>query len=319
MRTVVFFCLLLLSPRVFPQGVKSAVELKLKIISHGTDISSFCYTPDGKYLLVSQSDTSFLIIETRTGEEFWNVRHPEKNKIRCFAPVPPNKVAICFEMKDIVVYNFETGEAEKRFYDDRAQLKYFSNKPMSVACSPDAKYLALCGEFGTIIWDYESGSVVDYDGVNAGQVQVQFTSNSKWILTRSKSRTSSVICVFKSPQLKKIDCKQFDKYTFFGPFITDKDCKKIFTTGDNHPLLLKFSGNKIIHDFPDAKQDVEHIALSPDGKWAVTSHTDGTLNIWDLDTYKVCFSNNYQHLTYIAFSPDSKEISIALTEKQIQK
>ena len=65
----------------------------------------------------------------------------------------------------------------------------------------------------------------------------------------------------------------------------------------------------MLHDIPDAqKLEIDSVAYSPDGRWAVSGSKDGTDKFWDPHTFKLLheITGNPGRTESMTFSPDGK-------------
>jgi WD40 repeat protein len=98
----------------------------------------------------------------------------------------------------------------------------------------------------------------------------------------------------------------------FGRAVAVSPDGKLVATGTDDILLWDSATRKIVSRFADVSS-VWSLAFSPDGRWLVSAHGDGSLQVWDLNDRRrtAGFDGHGNHVLVVAYAPDGKRIASA--------
>jgi WD40 repeat protein len=87
--------------------------------------------------------------------------------------------------------------------------------------------------------------------------------------------------------------------------------KKALVGGGFYLRLLDLTTSKELKMFPSNKAPIGCLAITADGKWAVTGANDGVVRLWDLEAFTEVktFTADQVGVGCVAFSPDGKKVA----------
>jgi WD40 repeat protein/uncharacterized caspase-like protein len=261
-------------------------EFKAEIVPtvpHAQIIGALAFDHDGSHLVSGDWNGLVKIWDTRTRQL---LRTYEKNldDVNALAFSPSGKEIV---IGDKYTGNFKLIDAAS----GREILRFQGSESaiLSVAFSPDGKLLASGHEKnGAKIWDVASGRLLfDLVGHSGGVYSVAFTPDGKQLLTAS-----------------------FDKSIRVWDVATGKVIRSL-TGASAWQFLKNFTGSG-----PDRDEDVfRSIAISPDGKWAVSGSWGHVRNVklWDMAAGKLVrvFEGQSESVMTVAFSTDGRHVFAA--------
>lgn len=242
------------------------------------------FSPDGKYALLGE----YLKLK------LWDVSAGKP--IRIFKALPGHPDAAAFSPdgqfilfagrgKDgrypLWLWDVATGMPIKTFAGDT-----HSDKINSVAFSPDSRY-ALTGsrDYTLKLWDIAAGKeVMTFEGHTTYVDAVAFSPDGRYALSRGGDNRLWDVSTGKeieTLQPKENRPIQMDLMTF------SQDGRYVFSVSNyTHNLTLwDFTTRKEIASI-GAGQPIHSIALSSDGRLALTGHKGNKIKIWDVEAIK---------------------------------
>ena len=270
---------------------------------------SCVFSSDGKFILYVNWSGFTYLLDVNTGEEIR--RYKGLSSIHPLASIcnfSPDGTKVVSALKEIMIWDFNTGEIIKTFVGHSSSVK-------DCAFSPNGDLLVTVSVDNTLkIWDVKSNSN-----------QKNFEDHS---------HEMSVPSVIISPDGLKIlsagfygDLKLWDAKTFnlLRKFERDKgihhqcnfspDGKRIISCGKRFKILDTLTGTEV-KIFSESSV-VGGCAFTPDGKYIITFSLDGIIRYWDPLTFselKTIQTNN-KKIRYLAISPDSSKIACAFRSK----
>jgi uncharacterized protein (TIGR03067 family) len=188
----------------------------------------------------------------------------------------------------------------------------------AVAFSPDGRF-ALSGsgwpngaDRSMRLWDVATGRHIRQFGRHVGYVQcVTFSPDGQQVVSGSTDRT---IRLFDTDSGEEIHRLSTPTQTFVNGVAFLPKGDRLFSGGDgeNSQTLLRLWDvvrRKEIRRFTGHKGFVTCVAVSRDGRRALTGSVDRTVRLWDVErgTELRCFRGDAGLVESVAFSPDGKQ------------
>jgi TolB-like protein len=162
-------------------------------------------------------------------------------------------------------------------------LTEHGNRVVSVAFSPDGKYLALGDVDGTVkIWEMPGGKFIQtltgHGEYVLSVLSVVFSPDGKYLASGGLERT---IKIWEMPGGKLIQkLTGHNKWVISIVFSPDG---KYLASGDFKTIKIwEMPGGKLIQTLTGHSEWVVSVAFSPDGKYLASGGLDNTIKIWEM-------------------------------------
>ena len=290
-------------------------------LGHANDVNTAVFSPDGKYILSSSSDSTICIRDIRTHEVVKRMRrNGDYSDVAFYYPNGKNIISatrdskICtwepkndgYSVREIQRHqgpvldvhvspddqwllstandsSFTVGDAHHKKGYYRIKLK---DNPVSCgAFRPDSKQFAVSVIGWILIFDTESGEMIN-----------SFPVHRKTVTGVDVSHVVKSICF--SPN---------------GNYI-------VTSSSDNTAAIWNVSTGELVHSLEGHTKSVECANYSPDGKYIVTASYDGTIKVWMSDSgiEIASIKGHLEGVNYASFSPDGQKIVSASSDKTIR-
>lgn len=267
------------------------------------------FSQDGKMVLTGNSDKTICLWDALSGK-----------KLRTFAGHNESVHSVVFSPDGKFVLSGSL-DRTARLWDvaTGAELRRFEGNSLntSTAFSPDGRYLLLPTDYYAIhLWDLVSGKKIKtIEHKSAVVSSVAFSPDGKSALSTGENYVS----LWNLSTGKEI--RRFNGHTHtVCSAVFSPDGKFILAGGSDHVDGSEYdfiatmrlwdvsSGKEILKFTGQANNRFDKVAISPDGRIALSGSQDKGMRLWDLNTGKELrlFAGHSTEVTSVVFSPDER-------------
>lgn len=279
---------------------------------HTNFIKSVQFSPDGKYVLTGSLDRTARLWESATGNQIVQFNgHTDEVYSAVFSS---NGAQVLTASADrtarLWTYKIDSSQGE--------EIDRFANHTRAVQAAtfaPDSVHIATVSDDRTIrLWNVNAQrSTQSFTGHTGAIIAVAYSPDGKFFFTGSTDKTGILWDVATDKQI----------YTFTrhretsGAIVSaafSPDGKFILTGGDDKiGWLLNATTGNAIQSFTDFDDWVGQVGFSRDGKQLIFACKDGTVQVYDAQTYKLIIKLDVgskaekRYGVYgVVFTPDGK-------------
>ena len=301
-------------------GSKQGPEIFVQM-GHSGDISTFTFSPDGKYILSGSDDKTLKLWDVSTGREIRTFKG-HQGSIQSLAISPDGKYAVSggFE-NNILIWDIEKCLVIKKIFIGKGK---YGGGTKAVAFSPDGKYVAAAGYIDdkafifVRIYELRTGRIVnEFKGHKDYIESIAFSPDGNYIASGSGSvlvdnSTDTTVRVW---DIKKgAEIKRFSGHTQGVMSVVFSPDGRYVASG-SHDKTIKlwdiFKGNEP-RTF-QANDEVTSIAFSPDGKILLSAERFA-IGIWDVFTGQRITTFKSGSLSGVKFTPDGRYVAISASK-----
>lgn len=269
---------------------------------HTAEIHSVAITDDGKRVLSGSEDQTCKVWEINSMKSD-NTFKDHDAKIYPVAISPDGKFAISGgEDKKCILWNLETGFKIHTF-------NLNANATKAIVFTPDGKRAITSFERETCnVWDLETGRSVTILKEHTNTIYtIAITPDGKRAITGSADHNSIIwdMVSFKSLTILKGDASLTSRFI------------NITTSGNKAILGFDYCNSFVIYDLVKGKsthllsghtETVNDVAVTPDGKRAISCSDDNNCVIWDLTTGQVIgtLRGSNKEILSVTVTPDGR-------------
>ena len=270
------------------------------ILQHESMVQSATFSPDGKYIATTSTDSAVRIWDTKTGKPVTEpLKHEGEVRATVFSQDGKHIVTTAYD-KSANIWEINTGKRIKRW---KGHIGYAET-------SPNGKYILIKSSYQIFsdasIYDVKTGKTIkQLSHVNTAV----FSPDGEYFLTASNDSTASVWNV-KTGELVTEPLEHEGSvisaaFSHDGRYIVTVSSDKTARVWDAK------SGEPVTE--PLEHEDVVYSAtFSPDGRHIVTASRDKTARVWDAKSWEPVTKLEYgDRVNSAAFSPDGKYIVTA--------
>ena len=268
-----------------------------------TTIWSAVFSPDGKQILTSSESNKLLLWDVQTGTQIRTLPGEIQQSVVAFSP--DGRFAL-FSGADntVVVWDLQVGRQSVRLSGHTDEIR-------ALAFSPDGKSVLTGSTDKTArVWDMETGKQqLEVSDPSAGLLAVGASPDGKYLATSGSAlifwdmATGNQVHVFGGAA-QSIAFTPDSKYL-------------LANTGLAGGQVWDLSTWKVVRNLTGHTLAVNIVALSADGRWALTGSWDGTARLWDMQHsigQARQLLGHTANVTAIAYSPDGKYILTGSTD-----
>lgn len=285
------------------------------------EVSSVAFSPDGKYILSAGSmKNSLQLWDSATGKEIRTFTG-DTDAIYSAAVSPDGKYVLSGSANQTMkLWDVATGKELKAFTGSTKD-----DLISSVAFSPDGLYVLSGGSDRTLkLWDIATGKEVrTFTGHKGWVSSVAFSPDGKYALSGSWDNTLRLWDIATGMEIK----------TFNGQSVIDSAASDFTKDGERIPAPVRAIGEKGM--FNTSFSRISCVAISPDGKYALSGNWNTTLTLWNISAGKEMtnsprgrrnidnsiirtFTGHTDRVNSVAFSPDGSQIISAGRDNSIK-
>lgn len=195
-------------------------------------------------------------------------------------------------------------------------LDHISVAVVSLAFSPDGSTLATGSNEGPVrLWNVATGKPLATLTGHTSQVNaVTFSPDGKTLATGSNDATVRLwdVAARKSRATLR-EHNDIVRTASFSP-----DGRTLATGGGTAVRLWDVDSGAAIRTLFESQGDVGFVLFSPDGRTLATENGDGSLGLWDVDTWKARIALDYGDVNSMAYSPDGTMLVIGSGDHSVQ-
>jgi WD40 repeat protein len=235
---------------------------------------------EGGSPLAFAPDASYIVIGSLNGSvEIWDIRKGTRQEVLPPGSDPVHSVALASDGSVLAVASFDRLTLSGIYSGAITQLPTRSGIVTSLAFSPDGELLAVCGVFGSELWDVPTARLNRMLTGSCEESRTYSASFSPDNTTLALGCTGEVrLLSITDATEKAIPCRDQIQSVRFSPdggTLAVADCQTI-RLFDAVTLNAKGTlGNRY---------RVHSLAFSPDSEQLATGDWNGTVTLWDLRT-----------------------------------
>jgi len=279
--------------------------LKLWKVSNGVEIRTFqghtayvrsvAFSHDDRYALSGSDDGTLKLWEVSSGNEIRTFQR-HTNSVSSVAFSPDGLYALSGSLDNTLkLWEVSSGDEIRSFQGHTDFVR-------SVAFSPDGRY-ALSGSLDKTLklWEVSSGAEIrTFQGHTASVYSVAFSPDGRYALSASQDHTLKLWEVSSGDEIRTF--QGHSDWVLSVAFSTDGS-KALSGSIDTLKLWEVSSGAEIRSLSP---HHILAIAISPDGRYALSGSQDKTLKLWEVSSGAEIrtFQGHTDFVRSVAFSPD---------------
>jgi WD40 repeat protein/DNA-binding SARP family transcriptional activator len=271
-------------------------------------VNDLAFSPDGDQAISGGDDGAVILWDVNTGEE---VRRFEGHTgaVRTVEISPDGLTAVSGglsgeslnEPGELVLWDLNTGKELRRFDGNAGAVVDLSISPDGgslIASSGEVDYLGTPFQsYSLILWDIETGEIIhDFGNLDRDNPAVSIGSVCTHILSEKGTDQTQT---------------------------TEEQCTSYAITGSTDHNLYQWDiqTRELIKTLEGHSDLVTSLAISPDGRKALSGDGNGEVILWNLDSGEIIarFNAHSSWITDIVYNPDGRSaFSLALDGRIIQ-
>ncbi|KAL7929057.1 hypothetical protein V8C35DRAFT_325438 [Trichoderma chlorosporum] len=272
-------------------------------------LTCVAYSHDGKYIATGERNGKVRIFDVKTRQTICNLDLGRKHIWY-----------ICFSLDGQLIFIAHGGRIELWNIATRTFLRPFAHDDhiYAIDASSDGCLLA-CAD--------NSGNVHIWDLAQRIKVKTFSTHNGKSITSFKISPDSSFMaagCTDGTAYIWRLNTDTHgEKKLYHGGCIysiaLSPGGRYLATAGDPVLKLWDLDTGACISDFESPKSLIRSVSMTPDNRWIVTAHIDGSVRFWDWITGEInCVFGTDASISSITFSPLDGHFAMAQYDRAVR-
>ncbi|KAE9394627.1 hypothetical protein BT96DRAFT_886390 [Gymnopus androsaceus JB14] len=297
---------------------------QLVVISHGSEVYSVAFSPDGTQIVSGSYDKSVRIWDASTGKEMHKLEgHTSWVSSVAFSPDGTQIVSGSYD-QSVRIWDASTGKemhkleghthSSVRIWDastgkEMHKLEGHTHLVNSVAFSPDGTQIVSGSDDQSVrIWDASTGKEIHkLEGHTDSVLSAAFSPDGTQIVSGSYDKSVRIWDASTGKEMHKLEGHTDSVSSVaFSPDGT----QIVSGSYDQSVRIWDASTGKEMHKLEGHTHSVSSVAFSPDGTQIVSGSYDKSVRIWDASTGKEMhkLEGHTDSVLSVAFSPDGTQI-----------
>ncbi|MFN7929643.1 MAG: serine/threonine-protein kinase [Blastocatellia bacterium] len=282
-----------------------------KLADHQGNVNTVAYSPDGKWFATGSDDTTVIVWDATTLQRVTTL-HEHRGKVMAVAFSPDGKWLASAsgtdttEQKDFrtLLWAADSWQLVRSFPEGRTYGNLLFSPDSRLLKTNNAQWEVTTGKRVTteadqlgLSWNVFAPGARQLLGVAAGGVALRQLAQPGVLRAAKLTRD------FKEEESPHQDYVRAAAYSPDGKF---------FATASDNIVLWDAATTTIAARFV-FESSVWNVTFSPDGRWLVSSHGDGTILVWNVAQRRREFSFNAhaEAVRAVAFAPDGQHYASA--------
>ena len=312
---LVFFAIALLPYELFGKGFVEYATL----LGHKQGVIKAVFSPDGKYLSLSNKDFHVNIWDVATGKSLAMMDGFNEWPAEV-AYSPDSKLLLTSDYEKIKIWEAPSGKS----------YKIIEKVEEPFALSPDGKYLVgkfkpSDGAYQLKLYSFPSGNLIR----NIEDAHEKIIRCVRWSPDNSVFASSSDDGTLKiwegetgkliktlSPG-KKAGLFEFSPKGEWVAVIAGEDPSSFFNPAE--VSVFEVASGKLIKKIEGFSKGLQALSFSPDGKYIVTGDRSSKASLWGIPSLELAkaFEDHKYWVSHASFSPDSKYLLVGSADEVI--
>ncbi|MCP4698033.1 MAG: hypothetical protein GY862_14440 [Gammaproteobacteria bacterium] len=269
------------------------------------------FSPDGNRL-ASTGKSNFKLWEVHTGKESGTFKRHAKGYTKVVFSSDGGKL-LFGNIEDsgetantVELWDAHNGKFLRSFYGHKDNV-------VGIAFSPNRAWIASASEDKTIkLWDATTGQEIrSFNGHENDVYDVRFSSDGKRLASASSDKTIKLWDVNNGQILRTLHGHESAVVTV--RFLPSDNSRLLSCSEDKTLKLWDLNSGEVIRNSTGHENDVIELAVSPSGRFVVSSSKDKTAKLWDIHGGQLLrtFSGHQETIFGTAYSPDGRYIATA--------
>ncbi|MEP7341779.1 MAG: serine/threonine-protein kinase [Acidobacteriota bacterium] len=287
-----------------------AQQKRLKTLTDHTGwVTSVAFSPNGKWFATGSYDTTVIVWDASRLEKI-KVLREHQGAVHAVAFSPNGRLLMSSSDEKL---HGKTILSEVERWGTVREFPRGSTY-CNLLFSPDSRALIR----GGVQWDLTSGKQM-FEDSSMGGLWGEFSPDAKWMVT---GLPNGSIGFWKLARLGEIVggklIASYRAHQDFSRVVAFSPDGKLVATGSDNVALWDAESRTLLARF-DYDSIVWGVTFSPDGRWLVSTHGDGSILVWDVANRRRAASLNghANAVRAVALSPDGKQLASAGDDRSI--